>query len=72
VSGDVSTVYSREKKEEEASVCPMCMAGIAQIVIGATATGVVTTFVRQKLHQKNKTLMFSRSHPVPPQSDCGR
>jgi hypothetical protein len=36
-------------------VCPMCMAGIAQIVIGATATGVLTTFVRHKLHQKNKT-----------------
>jgi hypothetical protein len=32
------------------------MAGVAQIVIGATATGVLTTFVRQKLQQKNKTL----------------
>jgi hypothetical protein len=31
------------------------MAGVAQIVIGATATSVLTTFVRQKLQQKNKT-----------------
>jgi hypothetical protein len=33
----------------------MCMAGVAQIVFGATATGVLATFVRQKLQQKNKT-----------------
>ncbi|MDX6456379.1 MAG: hypothetical protein QOJ51_42 [Acidobacteriaceae bacterium] len=37
-------------------MCPMCLAGIAQIVIGATATGVLTTFVSQKLQQKSKTL----------------
>jgi hypothetical protein len=34
----------------------MCLAGIAQIVIGATATGVLTTFVSQQLQQKSKTL----------------
>jgi predicted dithiol-disulfide oxidoreductase (DUF899 family) len=34
----------------------MCVAGIAQIVIGATATGVLTTFVSQKFQQNSKSL----------------
>jgi len=57
VCREKSAPATREIKEtEETSVCPMCLAGIAQIVIGATATGVLTTFVSQKLQQKSKTL----------------